>query len=352
MLKERITHSLTAPYDYYLADLFREIEEAGCCAVPEPRRAKTWVASEGMNAGKAIRHVIGDDMPVDKKLTEDENKAIHALLPKAKNIHAITLNEFLLPYLHPPTHPPLFSSLPINVLKNIERAVKIYCQYIQPLYTADIQARAFALYAMAEEVAERHINRGRMREIALGKVKKQRPTRINLEEHLNAAVLECREYTNEEHHLDYFLLALMRLGMLKRDIDDSGMVTSHSYEIERSLNRGFSERREKQTGLAMYELREKEIDNEFRALGSEGGKAKNRRRYASPREYAKERFGVLIKLPPPDNRSGQMAITIAKELQEKCGSEIEGIPVDSETIRKYWIPEFKRKQKEKCPPTP
>ena len=242
MLKEHTASSLTAPYDHYLADLFREIEKAGCCVVPEPRRAKTW-------AGERVT----------------ESTSLQEMLEP--------------PPVPPPPYPLVFSELSFEVTKNIKRAVQNYCRYIQPLRAADIQARASELYEMAYDVAEgmalalykssvmKLPQEAREQVIAEleAKAKQNIPTIVlgsfdaEIEEHLNAAVLECRgESKKGEYHLDFLLLALMRLGMLKRDIGDSVMVASHSYEIERSLNRGLSECMQQSAAQNAYKQRQHE----------------------------------------------------------------------------------------------
>lgn len=333
MQKENANSSLTSPYDYYLADLFREIENAGCCVVPKPRRAKTWVAT--------------------------------------RSEEPISLQEMLEPHpAPPPPYPIIFSELPANAIQNIERAVQIYCRYFWHCHTGEVQRRSHEICEVAKEKAwqqaaneyEAILRKLEKEELKLkvaeleAKVAKGipaieiEPFSFTVEKELNAAVIEARgELEKGKHHLDFYLLALMQLGRLLRAIKsgESFDITAYINEIDRSLNRGHSECRKQDADKGAYkrrQLEEKQKSREFGKLGSEI----KQEQYAHPKHYAQQRFMELRKLPSPQNRSSTMADAIWKELNKKCGNEIKGKCPKISTIQKVWIPEFKKK----CPFTP
>ena len=193
------------------------------------------------------------------------------------------------------------------------------------------------------------------------KVKKNVPTitlapfSADIERHLNAGILVAQGKDDEEkHYIDFWILGLMQLGCAAKALraEDNHAIENWLQKMSESIKRGYRQRDSENSKISGKKSEREQIKKEQVSQGREGGKAKNKKRYASSREYAEKRIKELIQLPSPDNRSSQMAITIAEELKEKCSSEIEGILVDSETIRKYWIPEFKKRQKEKCLPTP
>lgn len=328
MLKESISSSLTAPYDHYLADLFREIKEAGCCVVPAPRPS-------------LIRRRYDGATEISEPIT-------------------FTLEKQPVP-TPPPPYPLVFSGLPVDVLPNIERAVKIYCRHIQPLRTADIQARASELYEMAYDVAEGKAlalykasvmklpKEAREQVVAELEAKAQKniPTieleafSAEIEKHLNAAVLECRgESTKGEYHLDFFLLALMRLGTLKRDIGDSVMVASHSYEIERSLNRGVSDCREQKAAKNMYELRGvEEVEKHtarHKAISALGGSKTFELSYKPAKEFVLKRYDELSL---ESEKTGKKLSK--KEIAEHIHAELKAMPLgcpDYRVLYERWLP--------------
>lgn len=285
-------------------------------------------------------HKIATDNTAYKYYLEDLLKDFDALgypkqVPQGQSLMRLTNNNPVT--LTPPPIPEIFSTISDDTTANIRWAVQIYHDFLNPLGNEELAKRAHELYTMAQEATK---NRGQ-----------DEKSGESVEKHLSTTMLaNRRESLQENAYINFFLLMLMQIGILHRILSNNETIdTAHlCNEIDRTYERGAMEASKQRASLRMYKRRQQEIVEEFKILGSKGGKAKNEKRYASPKDYAEQRFIELRKLSSPYNRSGQMANTIAKELAQKCGADIEGIPVDSETIRKKWIPEFKQK----CPPAP
>lgn len=313
MLKKSISSSLITPYDHYLADLFREIEEAGCCVVPAPRPS-------------LIRRRYDGATVISEPITFTLEKQPVPTPPP------------------PPPYPLVFSGLPVDVLPNIERAVKIYCRHIQPLRTADIQARASELYEMAYYVAEGKAlalykasvmklpKEAREQIVAELEAKAQKnvptieqePFSADIEQYLNSDVLECRgESTSGHYHLDFFVMALMQLGMLYRKIRGGAETEASPYivGIRQSLQHGLNALRLHET--LMNVKRKKSADTK------KGGEAKASNQFVEAKEIFRGRF--------PEIREGNTSLT-ASQIATKIYDEI--VEKNHESKKKIIIPAF------------
>lgn len=302
MLKERITSNLTVPYDYYLADLFREIEDAGCCAVPASRKKLTWVGTHGVR--------------------ESDKEAIP---PKPAAVEAVSFSDF---NLIPPI-PRIFEQLPLDALTNIRWGVKMYSDYLKPLGEEELSKRANALYAMAQESAK---NQG-----------EDEKSGRAVEKHLTMTMLaNRRESQQEDAHLHFFLLALMRTGALRHTLEGGGKsdASPDIYEIERSIDRGFNCLRKQEAAKRAYERRQREEKKESRKHGGEGGKETSQRYYGKSKDYVLRRYAEIYE---EKNQKGkkiskrEIAHTIHKELQQKCGVEIAAECPDWRVLYEKWI---------------
>lgn len=286
MLKERTTSSLTAPYDHYLADLFREIDDAGVPTIIPP--------------GKRLVRLAG---------SSDNSVA-----------HSLTL----------PPVPPVFERLPLDALTNIRWGVKIYHDYLKPLGAEDLNRRANALYAMAQESAK---NQG-----------EDEKSGRAIEKHLTmTALANRRESQQEDVHLHFFLLALMRMGTLRRIIKNGGGpddANAYIYEIERSIDRGFNCLRKQEAAKRAYERRQREEKEENRKDGGKGGTETSQRYYGKSKDYALRRYAEICEEKHRQGKSiikSEVARIIHKELGRKCGVEIDAECPDWRVLYEKWI---------------
>ncbi len=285
-------NSLTDAYDTYLAELISEIEEAGVPTIIPP--------------GKRLIRLAG---------SKEDSVA-----------NSLTL---------PPT-PKIFEQLPDDALTNIRWGVKIYHDYLKPLGTEGLNRRANVLYEMAQESAK---NQG----------EDEKSGRV-VEKHLTMTMLaNRREALQENAHLNFYLLMLMQVGILRRILKHKTEkdITALNYEIDRSRERGAREYSEQIAALEMYEIRGEEEAERHKSNSGLGGSKNFEANYKAAKDYALRRYSELSAAYENAGKKRykkEIAQIVHAELKKECGTTINADCPDYRVLYERWLPK-KAKQK-------
>jgi hypothetical protein len=275
-------------YNIYLADLIGEIEAAGCCLPSQPPKQLTWVGTDGVPADS-------DKQP-----------------PKPAHIIPISFED-VLPI--PPT-PQIFETLDEETLTNIRWGVQIYLNYLAPLGAVEIKRRANSLYALAEDATKNWGEDVRSRQ--------------NIERHLIARTVANRnEALEKDAYLHFYVLMLMQIGMLQRQLHSgsSDNIIKICHQIDLSHTEAINRHRP-------YREKERAARKRARALHSQNN--------AEPKMYALMRYPQLCGSFTPQGKErskSQIADIIIKELKELCKTkEIKGSAPTKRVLTERWLP--------------
>lgn len=277
------------------------------------------------NVNKAYEHFLAD------LLQEIEAEGVPALISNGERLVGRERKPISLAL--PPT-PPIFLSLPEDALTNIRWGVQIYHDFLKPLGAIELKKLAGVLYALAQNSAKN-----------LGEDEKSERV---VEKHLTMTMLANRcEALQENTHLNFYLLMLMQLGILRRILKSGESIdtTAICYEIERLHERGTRELSKQNAALNMYELRGfEELEKQtarHKEVSSLGGSQTFKDNYEAARNYALKRYEELSAEAQKAGKKRYklaLAAIIHAELKKECGTSLSAECPDFRVLYERWLP--------------
>lgn len=258
-------------------------------------------------------------------IAEFEALEAHRIIPKGVSL--IRRDNDMPVILSLPPIPPIFESLDAEAIEEIRGAVQNYFHFLQPLEQKEIIKRAHKIYFAALQTLE------------LKKVRGWN-TSENIDDYLTTTTLVYKNIAQKEDaHLDYFILALMRMGILLKKIKSSAAADINA-ELEH-INRIFRSAYEKYAVFQGIQRTHRNEDYKSRIKGAEGGNQKDKEYYEPCRKYAFRFYKKICKCPQYKYNK-----TIARDIHPRLMKMVKaGIfkkcPTEG-VFLKEWIREFKK----------